>query len=342
MHCLKGRKKSKSIRFGWNKGFWLKFIWIEWPTVNSTQQPLQVFRWDGLECDIDDIAHEFPDWIEETFNIHNQIRCRENFRPEQFKVAFLQNVGQFNNITDCCVFHLSWQQETFAQCEIGMRQIGECFQQNQVCNLQIQQSWIELVWLQNSQIHFQVVAVAFSLFTNMVLKSWQMLWIVSRMERRRNIVNGVISKCMIRSKLWGYECKHSLWLQPNDLKRMESLTVQLIWGCLELRVDFLLPLWQFNCIYGQRIKIIQPKIVLAMRKHTHTMDMDIKWIWRGLSNIKLRSPSTFWHAATSLWLEKRWDILWQHCQCCEFGFTYISHAYLNLHGKKTIVLFLYN
>lgn len=55
-----------------------------------------------------------------------------------------------------------------------------------------------------------------------------------------------------------------------------------------------------------------------MRKHTHTIDVDIKCIWRGLSNTKLQSHTTFWHAATSHWLETISLLSWQHWKCCQF------------------------
>lgn len=98
-----------------------------------------------MECDIDNIANEFTDRVKETIDIHNQIGCRENFRPEQFKVAFLQNVSQFDDIADGWIFHLNRQQEAFAQREIGVWQIGECFEQDKVCDFQIHEGWIELV-----------------------------------------------------------------------------------------------------------------------------------------------------------------------------------------------------
>lgn len=98
-----------------------------------------------MECDIDNIANKFPDGIKETIDIYNQIGCGQNFRPEQFKIAFLQNIGQFNDIANGWIFHLSGQQQTLAQREIGVWQIGECFEQDQICDFQIQESWIELV-----------------------------------------------------------------------------------------------------------------------------------------------------------------------------------------------------
>lgn len=97
-------------------------------TFNITQQSDQIFSRNCLECDADDIAHEFAHRIKETGNIGNQSGWLQQSRPKQLKVAFLQNVGQLDDFVDGLVLHFGGQQQALAQCEIGMRQIGEGFQ----------------------------------------------------------------------------------------------------------------------------------------------------------------------------------------------------------------------
>ena len=70
------RKQKKIIRFhmlSWNFPSLFKT-----QTINISEQSLEIIGRDGLECDVDDIANEFPDGIEETINVNNQIGCRQN------------------------------------------------------------------------------------------------------------------------------------------------------------------------------------------------------------------------------------------------------------------------
>lgn len=60
-----------------------------------------------------------------------------------------------------------------------MWKVGQAFQENRVCYVQVEEMWIELVQLQDSQVCFQIVGVATGLFLNVFLEDWQMIWIVS-------------------------------------------------------------------------------------------------------------------------------------------------------------------
>lgn len=173
------RKRKKNIRFRV-----LIFLFsFKIPTIDVSEQSLQVIGRDGLECDVDDIANEFPDGIEETVDVNDQVGCRQNLWPEQLEVAFLQDVGQFDDVADGWIFDLGGQQQALAQREISVWQIGKRFEQNQVCDLQIQECWIELVWLEHGQIHLQIVSVAFGLFAHIILQRWQMLWVIPGMRK---------------------------------------------------------------------------------------------------------------------------------------------------------------
>lgn len=134
-----------------------------------------------LECDADDMTYELPDGIVEIVHTGNVFGVfgRQNLRPEQFKVAFLQNVGQKDDFDDGVVFHLLWQQQTFAQREVGVRQVGQRFQQNQIGDFQIQEFRIELVQFEDGQICLQIVFVVLRLFANIIFQRLQMFRIVS-------------------------------------------------------------------------------------------------------------------------------------------------------------------
>lgn len=114
------------------------------------------------------MANVFANRIEESVNVDNEIWRRRQFGPEQFKIALFENIGQFNDVVHFVVFHLCWQQKTLAQREIGVRKVGQCFQQNQISDVQIQHAWIELIQLQHSQICFQIIFVRLGLFAHIV------------------------------------------------------------------------------------------------------------------------------------------------------------------------------
>lgn len=79
-------------------------------TINATEQSSKVLRWNGLECDIDDIANKFPNRIEKSFDIDNHVGRWEDLRPKQLKIAFFQNIGQIDDIANGWIVHLGWQQ----------------------------------------------------------------------------------------------------------------------------------------------------------------------------------------------------------------------------------------
>lgn len=147
-------------------------------TFNVSQQSEQIVPGDGLECCADNMAHIFSDRVEKSVYIHNQVWRRQNLRPKQFKVALFQNISQNDDVADLFVFHLLWQQQAFAQHEIGVREVGKRFQQNQICDIQIHQFRIELVRFQYSQIGFQIVCVVLRLLAHIILQCFQVLWVV--------------------------------------------------------------------------------------------------------------------------------------------------------------------
>lgn len=164
-----------------------------------------------------------------------------------------------------------------------MWQIGECFQQNQVRDLQIQQRRIELVWLQNSQIDFQIVGVILGLVTDMALQSWQMLWIVSKIEK---MWYGWIDCYRLAVAVWIVR----LWIDAhsscieNTTNNLITITVQSISECLGLKVHSLRTLWLDLIFIASTKSLKWAKNSFDLQKHTHTIYVHIKWNWRGLSN----------------------------------------------------------
>lgn len=118
-------------------------------TVNTAQQSNQIVTGNGLECDANDVTHIFTNGIVEAGHTGNMfgVSGGQNFRPEQFEIALFQNIGQENDLDNGIVFHLCRQQQALAQCEIGVREVGQRFQQNQICDFQIEIFRIELVQL---------------------------------------------------------------------------------------------------------------------------------------------------------------------------------------------------
>lgn len=155
-------------------------------TVDTAQQSNQIVTGNGLECDADDVTHIFTNGIVEAGDTGNVfgVSGGQNFRPEQFEITLLQYVGQENDLDNGVVFHLCRQQQAFAQCEIGVREIGQRFQQNQVRDFQIEIFRIELVQLQHGQIRFQIVFVGFGLIAHILFERFQVLRIVSEIENR--------------------------------------------------------------------------------------------------------------------------------------------------------------
>lgn len=124
------------------------------------------------------MAHIFPNGIEESTDGDDQVGCIVDFRPEQFKITLFQNVSQKDDVVDGLILHLGGQQKTLAECKVGVWEIGQRLQQNQVSDFHVQQIWIELVQFQHSQICLQVVGVFLHLLFDVVLDGFQMLGIV--------------------------------------------------------------------------------------------------------------------------------------------------------------------
>lgn len=153
-------------------------------TVNTAQQSNQIVTRNRLECDANDVTDIFTNGIVEAGDTGNVfgVSGGQNFRPEQFEIALFQNIGQENDFDHGVVFHLGRQQQALAQCEIGVREVGQRFQQNQICDFQIEIFRIELVQLQHGQIRFQIVFVSFGLVAHIVFERFQVLGIVSEMK----------------------------------------------------------------------------------------------------------------------------------------------------------------
>lgn len=74
--------------------------------------------------------------------------------------------------------HQLWVNETLAQDEVRVWEVGQCFQEDADNIVSLEAGRIELVQLQNSQIRFQIVCVFCDLSIHVLLQCWQVLWIV--------------------------------------------------------------------------------------------------------------------------------------------------------------------
>lgn len=125
------------------------------------------------------MANEFPDRIVKADNVRKFVGHQLDAIPERIEITLFQHIGQIDNFLDGFVGHLPGHQQTLAQRKIGVRKIGQRFEENCARNVFVQQQRIELVQLENGQIRLQVVGIFACLLVDVVLEFLQMFRIVS-------------------------------------------------------------------------------------------------------------------------------------------------------------------
>lgn len=118
------------------------------------------------------MTHVLSDGIEETTNLLEPFRGLVGSFPEQLEVALLQDISQDDDVLDGLILHLKWKEKVFGQDEIGMWKVGQAFQENCVCDIQVEKMGIELKQFQHSQVGFQVIGVVSGLLLDVFLEDW--------------------------------------------------------------------------------------------------------------------------------------------------------------------------
>lgn len=118
------------------------------------------------------MTNVLPDGIEESTDLLEPFRCLVGSFPEQLEVALFQDISQDDDVLDGLILHLKWKEEVFGQHEICMWKVGQAFQENRVCDIQVEKMWVELEQFQHSQVGFQVIGVFSGLFLDVFLEDW--------------------------------------------------------------------------------------------------------------------------------------------------------------------------